>query len=227
MIGVALIVLLVLLFGPQWWARSVLARYGQARPDLPGNGAEFANHLLSQARMNDYSVELAPANSGDHFDPISRCVRLSAAHHDGRSLTAIVVAAHEVGHAIQHRIGYRPLALRTRLAVIAMQAERVGAIILIAMPFITVISRMPAAGVLTLLSGLAIMALPVAVHLVTLPVEFDASFRRALPILRMGYLDSQDIAPARRILAACALTYLSAALASIVNFWRWVRVLRR
>ena len=72
------------------------------------------------------------------------------------------------------------------------------------------------------------MSLPVLVHLVTLPVEFDASFKRAMPILEQGgYLSEEDLPRARRILTACALTYFAASLASMLNFWRWIRVLKR
>lgn len=227
LILVAILALLALIFGPQLWARHALQRYGAQRDDLPGTGGEFARHLLARAGLKDYRVECAQGAQGDHFDPARRAVVLSEQHHDRRSLAAAVVAAHEVGHALQHFIGYRPLAVRQRLVAIASVAERLGAIVLVAMPFITVITRVPAAGAALLMLGMGVMLVPIGVHLVTLPVEFDASFRRALPILRLGYLDEADLPAARRLLTACALTYFASALASLLNFARWIRLLRR
>lgn len=226
MIFVLIALLLAAIFGPQLWARHVLRTNAAERNDIPGTGAQFARHLLDNADMRDYGVEAASPETGDHFDPTSRMVRLSEAHYGRRSLAAIVVAAHEVGHAIQHHIAYRPLAVRGRLAVAAAFAERIASIVLIAMPFIAVLTRTPAAGAGMLLIGIAVMIVPVLVHLVTLPVELDASFRRALPILGMGYLSREDMPRAKRILTACALTYVAASLSSLLNFWRWIRVLR-
>lgn len=227
MIFAGILLLLALVFGPQYWAQYQLKRYAKERTDLPGSGAELARHLLRNAGMDKYSVEAAPAGTGDHFNPFTRVVALSEAHYDKRSLAAAVVAAHEVGHAIQHFIGYQPLRLRTRLAVFASMAERVASFVLVAMPFITVLTRAPQAGAVFLTAGIAIMILPVLVHLITLPVEFDASFNRALPILEQGYLDKRDLPRARRILRACALTYFAASMASVLNFWRWIAILRR
>ena len=216
---------LVVVFGPQLWARYVLKRYGRQRDEIPGTGAELARHLLENAKLDAVSVERVPA--GDHYDPITKTVRLSEPIHDGKSLTAVVVAAHEVGHAIQDHIDYPMLRLRTRLVSLAAVAERIGAILLIALPFITALTRVPAAGALMLVVGLGVLLVPVIVHFVTLPVEFDASFNRALPILDMGYVPAAEMPAARRILTACALTYVAASLATLLNFWRWIRILRR
>ena len=107
-----------------------------------------------------------------------------------------------------------------------MRPIALPSMLLVAMPLITVLSRAPAAGAGLLLAGIGIMALPVVVHLITLPGELDASFKRAMPILRQGYLQGADLDRAHRILTACALTYLASSLASLLNFWRWIRVLR-
>ena len=100
--------------------------------------------------------------------------------------------------------------------------------LLVAFPFISLLTRLPAIGVFTFACGLAILLLPVLVHLVTLPVEWDASFKRALPVLIAGeYIPESAIPIAKRILTAAALTYLAASLASLLNFYRWVAFLRR
>ena len=192
---------------------------------MPGTGGELAVHLARQCGLSGVTVERT--EDGDHYDPIGKVVRLSESSYDGKSLTAVTVAAHEIGHAIQDHIGYGPLQLRTRLVVFAQFAERFGAIVLIALPFITVITRTPIAGAATFAAGLAILLIPVGVHLITLPVEFDASFNRALPVLDRRYLPTEDMPAARSILRACAFTYVAASLATLFNVWRWITILRR
>jgi Zn-dependent membrane protease YugP len=218
-------VVLVIVFGPQLWARHVLKRYSQHREEIPGTGGELAIHLVENSKLEGVSVERIP--QGDHYDPINKVVRLSEAVYDGKSLTAVAVAAHEVGHAIQDELNYAPLKLRSRLVGLASVSERIGAMILVALPFITALTRIPAAGALMLVAGLAILLVPVIVHLITLPVEFDASFKRALPILALGYVPDEEMPAARHILTACALTYVAASLAALLNFWRWIYFLRR
>src|SRR5258708_34699193 len=93
-------ILVVVVFGPQWWIRRVLARHGVERLDLPGTGGELARHLLDEAGLRHVKVELT--GDGDHYDPEAGAVRLLPQHHDGRSVAAVAVAAHEVSHAIQH-----------------------------------------------------------------------------------------------------------------------------
>lgn len=228
MSGLLIIVILLVLaavFGPQLWAKQILKKYARHREEIPGTGGELALHLVENSKLDGVTVERIP--QGDHYDPIQKVVRLSETVYDGKSLTAVVVAAHEVGHAIQDRFDYAPLRLRTRLVGLTAVSERIGAMILIALPFITALTRVPATGALMLVAGFAVLLVPVVVHLVTLPVEFDASFKRALPILALGYVPDDEMPAARRILTACALTYVAASLSAILNFWRWIYFLRR
>lgn len=171
---VAILALFAITYLPQFLVRSTIARHGKDRPDLPGTGGELARHLLDRFGLEDVAVEIS--DRGNHYDPDGRAVRLLPAHHDGRSLAAVAIAAHEVGHAIQHGSGDRLLRL---------------------------------------------------LSLVTLPVEFDASFRKALPILEEGgYLAREDMPAARRVLRAAAFTYLAAALVTLIDLARWTRLLR-
>lgn len=166
--------------------------------------------------------------SGDHYDPIAKTVRLSTDYYHGRSLSAIVVAAHEVGHAIQDKLAYKPLLTRAKLVVIATQLQRLGIILMFGLPVLSLLFKLPALGLLTFGVGFLSMAMALVVHLVTLPVEFDASFARALPILEQGgYLSARDLPAARQILWACALTYVAVALSSLLNLWRWLAILKR
>ncbi|MDH5179377.1 MAG: zinc metallopeptidase [Gammaproteobacteria bacterium] len=218
--------ILLVVFGPHWWAQYTFRRYSKPMPHIPGTGGELARHLLDRFDMQDVKVEIA-GREGDHYDPMDRVVRLSNANHNDNSLTAVAVAAHEVGHAIQHHRGEALLKWRSRLAVLAMVVEKIGAAALLAMPFMTLLSRAPSLGIAMVAIGLGSMLVATLVHLVTLPVELDASFGKALPVLTEGnYIQPDDEAAVRTILRAAALTYLAASLASLLNLWRWIRVLR-
>jgi Zn-dependent membrane protease YugP len=103
-----------------------------------------------------------------------------------------------------------------------------GAIIMMAMPVLAGLTRAPSVGLLMFFGGLGTLGIPVLVHLLTLPTEFDASFNRALPLLSSGgYIPPEDIPAAKRILTACALTYVASSLMGLLNVWRWIRILRR
>ncbi|OCW58549.1 zinc metallopeptidase [Hoeflea olei] len=222
---IALLAVLALIYGPQFWVGHTLRKHSAARPDFPGTGGEMAQHLVERFALDGVRVERTDA--GDHYDPEARTVRLSADNYDGASLTAVAVAAHEVGHAIQHHRGERGLRLRQTLARLAMTTDRIASVFFIAAPVLAIALRTPAAMLALAVIGIGLLGVRVVVHLVTLPVEYDASFNKALPILREGnYLGEDDLASARSVLKAAALTYVAAALTSLLNLARWVRVLR-
>ena len=223
---ILLFLFIAVIFGPQWWAKRILTKYSRQRDDFPGTGGELAQHLLNGLNMAHVKVEIT--ESGDHYDPIEKVVRLTEPNWNGKSLTAVATAAHEVGHALQDHLGYEPLHVRTRLVKIAQVTEKLGAALMVMMPIMAILTRIPALSILMLLAGLATLGTSVIVHFVTLPVEWDASFRRALPILEKGqYISAKDQRAARRILTACALTYVASSLASLLNLWRWLAILRR
>lgn len=223
---VLLIVVFLLLLGPQWWVQGVMAKYNRKpEEDFPGNGAELARHLLNRFNLSDVKVEVTEL--GDHYDPVSKSVRLGMDNFSGRTLTAITTAAHEVGHAMQHAMDDPLLRWRSRLVVIASASQKLGSFLLFAAPVLTLMMRTPSAGAITLLAAFLIMGMNVLVQLVTLPVELDASFRKALPLLKSGYLTPEQYQGANRILRAAAFTYLSASLAGLLNFWHWLQVLKR
>ena len=222
---IIILILFTVIYGPSLWAKHVLKKYNKEQY-FSGTGIDLARLLLD--RMDMKYVRVEETELGDHYDPEERVVRLSRENGRNKSLTAVVVAAHEVGHAIQAHTGYRPLQTRNRMITTAHKMEKLGAVLLLVVPLITVITRVPAAGFLMLIGGFITLCIPLVVHFVTLPVEFDASFNRALPILAAGnYIPPEDLPAARKILTACALTYVASALASLLNIWRWIRILRR
>ncbi len=218
-------IFLAIVVGPQIWVRQTIARNGRDRPDLPGTGGELAQHLIDRFNLDGVTVEVT--DRGDHYDPDAKVVRLLPQHHDGRSLSAAAVAAHEVSHALQDASGERMLALRQRLAKFAAVTDRFAGIFFIAAPVLAALARVPAAFVGVIAMGVALLGIRVIVNLVTLPVEFDASFAKALPILEEGkYLDEADLPAARNVLRAAAFTYVAGALMSLVNIAYWIRLLR-
>lgn len=226
--SIILIVLAVgfaLAFLPQMWVRGVLKKHSNNRRDFPGTGGEFARHLLDEMGLKNVVVE--ETKLGDHYDPEAKAVRLVPDHFGGRSLAAVVVAAHEVGHAMQDATGYGPLHARTRLAKQAHKVERFGAVVMLATPIVMLLAKSPHVLIIELFMGMLILSSTILMHAMTLPVEFDASFRRALPVLKAGgYVSDRDIPAAREILRAAAFTYVAAAAVSLLDVMRWLRVLR-
>jgi len=222
---VGLGLLLALVFGPQLWVQAVIRRHSGDRPDFPGTGGELARHLLDEMKLDQVGVEETAA--GDHYDPRDKTVRLLPEHLNGRSLAAVVIAAHEVGHAMQDATGYLPLRARTRLARYTGIIEKVGGVVILGAPLLAIVTRSPAGFIVQFAAGIAVLSASVVIHLVTLPVEFDASFNRALKVLERGrYLDPRDMPAARQVLRAAALTYVAGALMSLLNVARWLRILR-
>jgi len=224
-----MVVILALVLGlallPQMWVKRVIQAHASERADFPGTGGEFARHILDGMGLGHVTVE--ETHLGDHYDPEKKAVRLLPEHMKGRTLSAVVIAAHEVGHAMQDATGFAPLAARTRLAKQAQKVETFGAVVMLAAPIIMVLAKSPHILIVQVFLGVMILAMTILMHAVTLPVEYDASFNRALPILRDGrYIGDRDLSSARQILRAAALTYVAAAAMSLLDVMRWLRVLR-
>lgn len=222
--GLALLALVM--FGPALWVRWALARHSAPRSDLPGTGAELAEHLVERAGLDGVRVERTQS-MGDHYDGQARAIRLSPQHFDGRSVAAAAVAAHEFGHALQHAENWRPYRMRqvaARAAIGLGYAAR-AAMIVGGVAGMSTLSPHLALGGLAI--GLLATLGAALLQIVTLPVEIDASFRRALPILSdEGYLDAKDLPAAKQVLTACAATYVAATLISTLNVFRWLRFAR-
>ena len=225
-LAIFIALLCIVVFGPSIWVTRVIDRYSVPADRYSGTGAQLARHLLDEHGLQTVGVERT--EYGDHYDPEAKCVRLSDDKFDGRSLTAITVAAHEVGHAVQDRDAYAPLRMRTKLVKATQGIEKLGALVLMASPFLGIVTRAPGLGLLTFAAGLVTLGTAAVVHLVTLPTEFNASFDRALPMLDdHRILKRVDRPHARKLLTAAALTYVSASLMSLLNIARWIAILRR
>ena len=220
------LIVLVLIFGPTLWVKLVMRWYSSEISDMPGTGGELAKHLIKRFSIKNVEVEVTEI--GDHYDPIEKKVRLLREHYESKSLTAIAIAAHEVGHAIQDQQGDKRLATRTKMIPIVEKIARGSVAVISLSPVIGIITRHPMPFSLLLFLGLSGFIARMMVHAVTLPIEFDASFSKALPLLKEGnYVSKSNEKAVSRILKAASLTYVSAALADILNLGRWMVILLR
>jgi len=220
-------VLAFLVYVPSVWVRHIMSKHSREIADLPGTGGELAKHLIERYELTGISVEEAAPNS-DHFDPAAATVRLSPDNFNGRSLTAVAVAAHEVGHAIQFHRNEKIFELRKRYLPLANRLKQVGVVLMFLIPLIALLLRSPLAigGVVGL--SLLLQLAGAFAYLIILPEEWDASFNKALPILIEGeYIDPSQLPAIRQVLKAAALTYFAAALANVLHVGRWLMILRR
>lgn len=225
-----LIILFILLFVlttlPSLWTKAILKKHSKPHPDIPGTGLQFAEHLIK--KHNLVGVKVEETDQGDHYDPIEKVIRISTENAHSNSLTAITTVAHEVGHAIQDKTNYPELKQRTALVERAAIMQKFAGMALMITPFLIPLAHTPMVALLTFGAGFIAMGVPVMIHLSTLPVEFDASFKRALPLLEQGeYLNKNDHKKAKKILFACAMTYVAASLSSLFNLWKWLKALKR
>ncbi|HHW66768.1 MAG TPA: zinc metallopeptidase [Epulopiscium sp.] len=178
-------------------------------------GAEAARAILHSAGIYDVQVEMIPGQLTDHYDPRSKTLRLSSTVYNSHSIAAIGVAAHEVGHAIQHNKGYMFLTIRnTIVPVVNIGSQMAMPLIVLGLIFSSFLVNL---GIL-LFSGIVLF------QLITLPVEFNAS-RRAISILKNeGFLAANEIGPAKKVLSAAALTYVASAAVAIANLLHLITV---
>ena len=224
---VLIILIIGLILGPQLWIRWVFSRYGTELPGLPGTGGELATHLLNRFNIEGVVVEETKPNQ-DHFDSSTPAVRLSPKNYNGKSLTAVAVAAHEVGHALQWHRKETVFKLRSRYIPLARRLQKIGYLLLSLAPLAAILTRVPVAAAAPLIGGILIALCGAGVYLIILPEEWDASFNKAMPLLIDGeYITPEQEFATRRILRAAALTYAAGALASLLQVWRWLPLLLR
>lgn len=207
-----LIPALILAMYAQFRVRSTYGKYSQIYASSGMTGAEVARELLRQNGIYNVTVQQVGGYLTDHYDPTRKVVNLSPQVYHGDSLAAIGVAAHEVGHAIQHAVNYRPLQIRASLVPAANIGANWGLPLAIIGFFIN-------SGFMMNL-GLVLFVGALLFHLVTLPVEFNAS-NRAIQLLDRGrYLSRQELGGTKKVLRAAAFTYVAATLVALANLFR-------
>lgn len=223
--AVFLLFILLLAYGPHLWVQWVLNKHHKPIAGMPGTGGELAQHLIDRFELEGVSLQEGGENQ-DFYSPDTKTVSLSPRVYHGKSLSAVAVAAHEIGHAIQFSRNEPVSHLREKYLGKAHRIQQLGIYFLMAMPVIGAAFRVPHLALLTAAVGIVTMLVSVLMYVAILPEEYDASFNKALPILNEGYVPEKDIAAVRQVLKAAALTYVAAALADILRLWRWLAILR-
>jgi len=201
------------LFLPSIWVSYVLKKNNEILPDMPFTGKELGLKLLKENKLDNVLIE--PIKQVDHYNPLEKKVRISEEKLNKKSITSIAVVAHEIGHAIQDKENYKPLLLRQKLIEKTIIFQRVGSFLLIiGLPSIFAITKSPFITFLAAILIMGCLSTNVVIHLITLPVEFDASFKRALPILKK-YVPNENMRQCRSVLRAAAFTYLAQSIVSI------------
>ncbi len=222
--GMIFFVLLAFLFSmyAQAQVSGTFKKYSRVRNSRGFTGAQVAQQMLQNAGIYDVSVQRVAGNLTDHYDPRTKTLRLSQGVYDSTSVAALGVAAHETGHAIQHDVGYAPLALRSFFVPISSFGSR------LAMPlFIIGLIFGGSTGQFLLTLGILFFALAVVFTIITLPVEFNASTRAIRLLEDDGFLASDEIGGAKKVLRAAAMTYVAAAFTALVQLLRLIAIANR
>lgn len=198
----------------QMKVQSTYNRYSKVQSNRSISGADVARYILNKNGLSDVPIEVVAGQLSDHYDPRARVVRLSQEVYYGTSLASLGVAAHEVGHAVQHDTGYLPLYIRNTV-IPATQFGSSAAIPLFILGIL--VSSKTLVGL-----GIVLFSAIVFFQLVTLPVEFNASSRALTTLGNEGILDATELKGTAKVLKAAALTYVAAALMSIMELLRLV-----
>ncbi|MEB3245828.1 MAG: zinc metallopeptidase [Vampirovibrionales bacterium] len=210
-------------FLPQLWVEGTYKQYAKVPAASGMTGLQVAQRILAQEGIRDVAVEMTPGRLSDHYDPSIKVIRLSPDNYHGNSIAGITISAHEVGHAIQHAVGYYPVVMRSQLAPLFGLGSQLGPLLFFAALFLGYTSAaIPQWSIYLAVAGVALFSLSVVFHIVTLPVEINAS-RRAMAILSNGgMLQQSELPAAKKILTAAAFTYVAVALHSLIQLAYYV-----
>lgn len=214
--------LILIAFGLSIWAqfrvKGTFKKFAEVPASSGMTGVEAARRMLDANGLTNVPVEHIPGTLTDHYDPTSRVVRLSDPVYFGNSIAALSVACHEVGHAIQHKVSYPMLVTRHRMFPVVNLVSGSAPFLLLG-------------GLLFKMSGLLLLGIiffsgAVAFQLVTLPVEFNASSRAKQQMVKMGFIRNTEESGANKVLGAAALTYVAAALISVLELIKYIMIFR-
>jgi len=207
---------LILSIYAQFKVKSTFSKYSAVRSMKGITGRDAAFNLLRNNGINNVSIEAIRGSLTDHYDPSSLILRLSETVYGNDSIAAIGVAAHEVGHAIQHQQGYKPMEIRQKIVPITDFASTASFPILL-------IGMLIASSDLIMV-GILLFSAVVLFHIVTLPVEFNASNRAVLQLNQIGLISNEEVPMVKKVLGAAALTYVAAALSAIANLLYYLAI---
>ena len=215
-----LIPALIFAMWAQWKVQHTYSQFSRVRAANGLTGREMAKAIMNRNGVGDVAIEEVGGMLSDHYDPRAKVVRLSSHNYAESSLAAIAVGAHEVGHVLQHARGYVPLALRSAIAPVA----GFGSGLAFPLFFIGIFFFNGATQRWLMDAGIVLFSGAVLFQLVTLPVEFDASKRALAELTSGGSLAPQEVAGAKKVLDAAALTYVAAAAMAALQLIRLVLI---
>lgn len=195
---------------------STFQKYAKVRSMSGMSGAQVARVILDRNGLSHIPVEHVSGNLSDHYDPTRKVLRLSDSTYQSDSVAAIGVAAHECGHAIQHKEGYGPLKFRNTIVPAANLGSRMG------IPIILLGLFFGAGGSFLVNLGIWVFSIAVLFQIITLPVEFNASARALQVLENYGILGMEENRKAKKVLSAAAMTYVAAAASSILQLLRLI-----
>jgi Zn-dependent membrane protease YugP len=202
---------IVLTFWAQQRVQHTYNKYSQVPSQMGMTGAEVAETILKRMGVGNVNVEAVEGQLTDHYDPSAKAVRLSEVVYGSTSLAAAAVAAHECGHVLQDVQGYKPMNIRASLVPVANLGSNLGPLLIIAGIFLG------SMGGIFINIGIALFVAVILFHVVTLPVEFDASSRALKLINQYGILQGEENRAARKVLNAAAFTYVATALYAVLQ----------
>jgi uncharacterized protein len=205
---------MLLMMWAQFRVKGTYQKYAQIGSSMGMTGAEVAEKILSEMGINNVSVEPIAGELTDHYDPSAKAVRLSEVVYGSTSLAAAAVAAHECGHVLQDVKGYKPMNIRAALVPAANLGSNIGPL-LIMLGF--GLNAMGSISTMFINIGIVLFLGVVLFHIVTLPVEFDASNRALKLINELGILQGEENRGAKKVLDAAAFTYVATALYSVLQ----------
>ncbi len=213
-------ILIFAAFGLSMWAsfrvKSTFRRWSQVPIHSRMTGYEAARRMLDANGLHDVPVEAIPGQLTDHYDPMKRVVRLSEPVYYEHTIAAVSVACHEVGHAIQHSSHYPALVMRHRMFPLVNFTSGISPYLIIAGILLSMTNL--------IFIGIILFSAAVAFQLITLPVEFNASSRARQQMVTQGFINEQENIGAGKVLNAAALTYVAAALVSLLQLLKFVMI---
>jgi len=217
---------ILLAFGLSIWAQfrvsGTFNRWSEVPTSSGLTGYEAARRMLDRHGLYDVKIEPVQGTLSDHYDPIHKVVRLSEPVYGSRSISAISVACHEVGHAIQHSVSYPMLVLRHRMFPLVNFASGVAPFLILAGLIFGGLGSV--FGSTAFMLGIIFFAAAVAFQVVTLPVEFDASNRARQLMIAEGFITNSEEHGVAKVLNAAALTYVAATLISVLQLLKFIMI---
>lgn len=212
------------------WAQfrlsSTYGRYSRVATARGVTGAAVARHILDRNGLSDVPVNTVPGHLTDHYDPLRRAVFLSEENYHTPSVAAAGVAAHEVGHALQHAKGYAWLGFRMAMVGVTGFASRAAWFILIGGMILSNVNPRGSLGRTLMLGGILLFAVTVLFQVITLPVEYDASRRARVELERLGLVSGTERGGVQAVLSAAALTYVAGMVTAILELLRLLLIFR-